>query len=113
MLEPMSVAAVAGVLGAVGSGMANEAGKWAWESAGGLVRRIAGREVAAPANPAEVEAVARVVHEGVLGDPRLARAWAEFAGGVRPPGGTVGRPCLPPSIRSFTDRRDALKRLDE
>jgi len=113
MLEPMSVAAVAGVLGAVGSGMANEAGKWAWESAGGLVRRIAGREVAAPANPAEVEAVARVVHEGVLGDPRLARAWAEFAGGVRPPSGAVGRPTLPPSIRSFTDRRDALKRLDE
>lgn len=113
MLEPMSVAAVAGVLGAVGSGMANEAGRWAWESAGGLVRRIAGREVAAPANPAEVEAVARVVHEGVLGDPRLARAWAEFAVGVRPPGGTVGRPTLPPSIRSFTDRRDALKRLDE
>ncbi|MEU9962465.1 tetratricopeptide repeat protein [Streptomyces sp. NPDC050982] len=113
MLEPMSVAAVAGVLGAVGSGMANEAGKWAWESAGGLVRRIAGREVAAPSNPAEVEAVARVVHEGMRGDPRLARAWAEFAGGVRPPGATVGRPCLPPSIRSFTDRRDALKRLDE
>ena len=97
MLEPMSVAAVAGVLGAVGSGMANEAGRWAWESAGGLVRRIAGREVAAPANPAEVEAVARVVHEGVLGDPRLARAWAVFAGGVRPPGRfTVGRPTPAP-----------------
>ncbi|MER5225009.1 tetratricopeptide repeat protein [Streptomyces flaveus] len=43
MVEPISVAAVAGVLGAVGSGMANEAGKWAWESAGGLVRRIAVR----------------------------------------------------------------------
>ncbi|MEU0643866.1 hypothetical protein [Streptomyces umbrinus] len=69
--------------------------------------------MAAPASPAEVEAVARVVHEGVLGDPRLARAWAEFAVGVRPPGGTVGRPTLPPSIRSFTDPRDALKRLDE
>ncbi|WP_151481184.1 tetratricopeptide repeat protein [Streptomyces albicerus] len=113
MLEPMSVAAVAGVLGAVGSGMANEAGKWAWESAGGLVRRIAGREVAAPGNPDEVAAVARVVSEGVRRDPQLARAWVEFAGGVRAPGVVVGRPCLPPSIRSFTDRRDALKRLDE
>ncbi|MGI3201047.1 hypothetical protein ACRJ4W_26385 [Streptomyces sp. GLT-R25] len=38
--------------------------------------------MAAPASPAEVEAVARVVHKGVLGDPRLARAWAEFAVGV-------------------------------
>ncbi|MGA6226069.1 hypothetical protein ACPESV_37695 [Streptomyces umbrinus] len=69
--------------------------------------------MAAPASPAEVEAVARGVHEGVIGDPRLARAWAEFVGGARPPGGTVGRPTLPPSIRSFTDPRDALKRLDE
>ncbi|GAB3005242.1 hypothetical protein GCM10023080_083680 [Streptomyces pseudoechinosporeus] len=113
MVEPISMAAVAAVLGAVGSGMANEAGKWAWESAGGLVRRIAGREVAAPGNPAEVDAVARLVYDGVRSDPQLARAWATFAGGVQRPGAVVGRPFLPASIRSFTDRREAIKQLDE
>ncbi|MEV0225242.1 tetratricopeptide repeat protein [Streptomyces sp. NPDC050704] len=112
MLEPMSVAAVAGVLGAVWSGMANEAGKWTWQSAGALVRRIAGREVVAPRNPEELDVVARAVYEGLRRNPQLVGVWAEFAGRVRAPG-LVGRPCLPPSIRSFTDRRDAMKRLDE
>jgi hypothetical protein len=43
MVDPISLGAIGAVLAAVGSGMANEAGKRAWESAGGLVRRIAGR----------------------------------------------------------------------
>jgi hypothetical protein len=60
MLDPISLGAIGAVLGAVGAGMANEAGRWAWESAGGLVRRIAGREVAAPTTPGELDDVARL-----------------------------------------------------
>lgn len=116
MLDPISLTAITGVLGAVGLGMANEAGKWAWESAGGLVRRIAGREVRAPAAPDEVEAVARLVHAGVRQDPALARAWTAFARGVpaRGSGGSGGgvRREFPASTRFFTDRDDAMKKLD-
>ncbi|WP_241837964.1 ATP-binding protein [Streptomyces sp. CB03234] len=109
----MSLAAITAVLGAVGAGMANEAGKRAWESAGGLVRRIAGREVAAPTGTGEREAVARIVFEGIQGDPQLARTWAEFTRGVPLARRTASaRPQLPPSVRFFTDRREALKLLD-
>lgn len=115
MLDPISLAAISGVLGAVGSGMANEAGRWAWESTGGLVRRIAGREVAAPTNAEQMTAVARLVHEGVHSDPQLAHAWTLFAQGVPMPGAgpRAERPCLPASVRFFTDRQDALKSLDK
>lgn len=34
MLDPLSMSAVTVVLGAVGASMANEAGRWAWESVG-------------------------------------------------------------------------------
>ena len=40
MVDPVSLGAIGAVPGAVGSGMANEAGKRARESAGGLVRRL-------------------------------------------------------------------------
>jgi tetratricopeptide (TPR) repeat protein len=115
MLDPISMAAITGVLGAVGSGMANEAGKWAWESTGGLVRRIAGREVPAPTTADQLSAVARLVHERVHDDPQLAHIWTLFAQGVRIPGAGArsGRPCLPASTRFFTDRREALKLLDK
>lgn len=112
MLDPISLAAVTAVLGAVGAGMANEAGKWAWESAGGLVRRIAGREVPAPVDPGDLDAVARVVHDGVHRDPGLARAWQAFARNVPLSGAGPARPELPPSVRFFTDRRHAMKELD-
>lgn len=114
MLDPISLAAVTAVLGAVGAGLANEAGKWAWESAGGLVRRIAGREVAAPAGPGDLDEVARAVYDGVHRDPELARAWQAFARSVPQSGTGTGpaRPELPPSVRFFTDRRDAMKALD-
>ncbi|WP_405889006.1 tetratricopeptide repeat protein [Streptomyces sp. NBC_01136] len=115
MLDPISLGAISAVLGAVGSGMANEAGKWAWESTGGLVRRIAGREVAAPTNAEQMTAVARLVHERVHSDPQLAHAWTLFAQGVPMPGAgpRAERPCLPASVRFFTDRQEALKRLDK
>ncbi|CAH9415735.1 hypothetical protein SGL43_02754 [Streptomyces globisporus] len=106
------MAAITAVLGAVGSGMASEAGKWAWETAGGLVRRMAGREVVAPARPEDREAVARIIHDSVHGDPELARTWSSFARSVQTTGVTVGRPRLPASVRFFTDRDASMKLLD-
>ncbi|MGW2178284.1 tetratricopeptide repeat protein [Streptomyces sp. NPDC001732] len=113
MLDPTSVAAISAVLGAVGSGMANEAGKWAWESTGGVVRRIVGREVPAPAAREERDDVARMVHERVRADPQLAASWRSFAsrvGGGASPSRPV-RSHLPTSIRFFTDRKEALRQL--
>ncbi|MFD4554722.1 tetratricopeptide repeat protein [Streptomyces sp. NPDC058469] len=114
-MDLLSTSAIGAVFGAVGSGMASEAGKLAWESAGGMVRRLAGREVTAPATPDEVNAVARMVHDRVHSDPELALVWARFARGVRIPEPLTGpgRHCLPPAPRSFTDRQDALKLLDK
>ncbi|MFI5755090.1 tetratricopeptide repeat protein [Streptomyces sp. NPDC051569] len=112
MLDPISLAAITAVLGTVGAGMANEAGKWAWESAGGLVRRIAGREVTAPTGPAELAAVARLVHDGVRHDPALAHAWTAFARTAPGPGRADARPTLPAPARFFTDRQEPMKRLD-
>ncbi len=115
MLDPISLGAIGAVLGAVGSGMANEAGRWAWESAGALVRRITGREVPAPTTAGQLDDVARLVHERVRDDPRLARAWTEFAQGARTcvPATGRDRPCLPAAPRFFTDRREALRLLDK
>ncbi|MFI6444132.1 tetratricopeptide repeat protein [Kitasatospora sp. NPDC050543] len=114
VVDPLSVAAVTGVLGAVSAGMANEAGKWAWESVGGLVRRIAGREVPAPAGAAEREAVARLLVAGAQQDPVQARALASWMSG----NGAGGRfaveipRLLPASVRFFTDRQGPLVLLD-
>ncbi|MFD5779318.1 tetratricopeptide repeat protein [Streptomyces sp. NPDC126933] len=113
MLDPISLTAITAVLGAVGTGMANEAGKWAWESAGGLVRRIVGQEVTAPAGRAQLEAVAERVHEAVRTDPALARAWAAFARTAPGPARADGIPALPPSIRFFTDRQGPMRLLEK
>ncbi|WP_371663766.1 tetratricopeptide repeat protein [Streptomyces sp. NBC_00280] len=117
MLDPISLGAISAVLGAVGSGMGSEAGRWAWETAGGLVRRVTGREVAAPTTPGGLTEVARLVHDGVLNDPQLARAWTLFAQGVPVrdalPGTFARRAGLPASPRFFTDRQEALKTLDK
>lgn len=112
MLDPISMAAITAVLGAVGSGVASEAGRWAWETAGGLVRRMAGREVAAPTRPEERDAVARIIHDSVRSDPELARTWSTFARTVQTTGATIGRPRLPASVRFFTDRKGAMRLLD-
>ncbi|MFF8713354.1 tetratricopeptide repeat protein [Streptomyces sp. NPDC015184] len=114
MLDPTSVAAISAVLGAVGAGMANEAGKWAWESTGGVVRRIVGREVPAPAAQDERDDVARMMHERIREDPRLAAHWRSFASRVGGGGTGRGRPSqshLPASIRFFTDRKEAMRQL--
>ncbi|MEV7346454.1 tetratricopeptide repeat protein [Streptomyces sp. NPDC093544] len=117
MLDPISLGAITAVLGTVGSGMANEAGKWAWESTGGLVRRIVGREVTAPTSTEQLTEVAQLVHERLQGDQQLARTWALFAQALPTSGaGAAPRPThprLPPSTRFFTDRQEALKLLDK
>ncbi|MCS0637488.1 tetratricopeptide repeat protein [Streptomyces sp. LP05-1] len=109
MLDPLSLAAITSALGAVGLGMANEAGKRAWESAGGLVRRVTGRPVPAPAGPADRAAVARAIHEGVHRDPAHAREWLAFTAGLPAPATATAVPRLPPSVRHFTDREDRMK----
>ncbi|MFE6666182.1 tetratricopeptide repeat protein [Streptomyces sp. NPDC057697] len=113
MLDPTSVAAISAVLGAVGSGMANEAGKWAWESTGGAVRRIVGREVPAPVAQDERDEVARMVHDHIRSDPRAAASWTAFAARVRRAPAATGavRSDLPSSIRFFTDRKEAMRQL--
>lgn len=112
MLDPISLGAIGAVLGAVGAGMGNEAGKWAWESAGGLVRRIVGQEVAAPAGPADLEAVAQRIHEGVRTDPALARAWTLFARTAPGLAAAEAIPRLPASVRFFRDRQEPMKLLE-
>ncbi|WP_335939008.1 tetratricopeptide repeat protein [Streptomyces sp. PTD5-9] len=113
MLDPTSVAAISAVLGAIGSGMANEAGKWAWESTGGVVRRIVGREVTAPVAADERDDVALMVHERIRTDPRLAARWAALTArlpdGPRPVGAAGSH--LPASTRFFTDRKEAMRQL--
>ncbi|MFE4331742.1 tetratricopeptide repeat protein [Streptomyces sp. NPDC056831] len=113
MLDPTSVAAISAVLGAVGSGMANEAGKWAWESTGGVVRRIVGREVPAPVVPEERDDVARMVYEQIRMNPQLASSWSAFASRVHggPNPARAAQSHLPASIRFFTDRKEAMKQL--
>ncbi|MEV7084958.1 tetratricopeptide repeat protein [Streptomyces sp. NPDC093085] len=111
MLDPMSMAAIVAVLGAVGTATANEAVKSAWEVAGGLIQRITGRAVPAPRGSAERDAVARLVHEAVRDDPALARTWAAFARTAPLPGRADAVPVLPPSIRHFRDRQGPMKTL--
>ncbi|MFJ5923048.1 tetratricopeptide repeat protein [Kitasatospora sp. NPDC092948] len=116
MIDPLSVSAVTGVLGAVGSAVAGEAGKWAWESVGNLVQRVTGRQLAAPAGAEEREELARLLVEGARRDPAHARALAAWltglAGGEDEPGGEVPR-LLPASTRYFTDRKGPLAALDK
>ncbi|MFE9407837.1 tetratricopeptide repeat protein [Streptomyces sp. NPDC006704] len=111
MLDLSSAEAVAAVLGAVGAGLANEAGKAAWESAGGLVRRIVGHEVRAPRDRDELTGVAQLVHDAVRQDPGLARAWTAFARSAPRPGDADLRPVLRASTRFFTDRESERKAL--
>ncbi|MFD3514601.1 tetratricopeptide repeat protein [Streptomyces sp. NPDC058657] len=113
MLDPISLAAVTAVLGAVASGTANEAGKWVWQSTGGLVQRALGRHVAAPSSGRQLDDVAHRLHEAMRHDPGLARDWAAFAGTVTRPGRVRSTPRLPAAPHSFTDRRKVLKQLDE
>ncbi|WP_328874971.1 tetratricopeptide repeat protein [Streptomyces sp. NBC_00287] len=115
MMDLISVGAISAVLAAVGTGTASEVGRRVAETAGGLVRRIVGREVAAPTTPGQRDAVARLVHERAQADPQLAAEWLMFARGVPAPRAVrpSARPCLPTAPRFFTDRQQAMKLLDK
>ncbi|CAM5349392.1 hypothetical protein GCM10010329_41050 [Streptomyces spiroverticillatus] len=113
MLDLISVGAISTVLGAVASGTASEAGKWVWQSAGSLVQRILGREVAAPVDQRQVELMAAELYEAMRRDPGLVRDWDVFAGTVRRAAGARSVPRLPAASRHFVNRQRVLKELDE
>ncbi|MBV7243135.1 tetratricopeptide repeat protein [Streptomyces sp. MW-W600-10] len=106
------MAAIMAVLGAIGSGVASEAGKAAWDSAGVLVRRLIRWEVVAPVDLEEREALARLIYDSVRSDPEAARLWRAFVLSVQMTPPTIGRPRLPASVHFFTDREGAMKLLD-
>jgi len=113
VVDPTSVAAVMSVLSAVSGGIAGEAGKWAWGSAGSLARRIAGHEVPAPAGAAEREELSRLLAEAARRSPAQAEAvsqWMQAA--PQPPAGSPVASRFPVSTRFFTDRQNAMKQLD-
>ncbi|WP_030464399.1 hypothetical protein [Kitasatospora sp. NRRL B-11411] len=116
MIDPLSVTAVAGMLGAFGSAMAGEAGKWTWEAVGNLAQRMTGRQVEAPVGAEECEELARQLVEGARNDPERARELAAWmrgrTGGPQGQGGAVPRQ-LPASTRYFTDRKGPLAELDK
>src|SRR6266550_766528 len=83
MLELISLATVSAMLGTVGAGLGNEAGKQAYLMIGGLARRIAGQEVPAPERSADWEKLAQLLYEGALRNPEHARRLAEVEAMVR------------------------------
>lgn len=91
MIDPLSVSAVTGFLGAVGSGMANETGRRLAETVGGLVARAAGREVPAPTRSGERDAVAGMLVALARHDPDRARTLAALMGSL-PEQAAVGGP---------------------
>ncbi|MFJ2647426.1 tetratricopeptide repeat protein [Streptomyces sp. NPDC087420] len=113
MIDPLSVSAVVAFLGAVGAGMANEYGRRLNEAVGGMVARVAGREVTAPGGPADREAVARVLVAEARRDPGQARLLGSLMSGLPDPRTAQGPApqSLRAPVRFFTDRREALARL--
>lgn len=114
MLDPLSISAVMVVLTAVGASMGNEAGKWAWESVGGLTRRAFGREVRAPAGVAERAALAEQLAGRARTDPAFAQelsAWLNGNAGAGAYRSSVPK-LMPASVRFFTDREKPMKQLD-
>ncbi|GAB7182041.1 hypothetical protein ATKI12_1872 [Kitasatospora sp. Ki12] len=113
-VDPLSLSMVTAFLGAAGAGMANEAGKRAWETVGGLVARAVGREVPAPVGQAERESVAGLLVAEAMRSPEQARALAAVMSGKGAGGAAAhGVPrLLPASARFFTDRKGPLTLLD-
>lgn len=115
MVEPIAMAALTWMLNSVGQGMAGEVGRRGAEQLGAVVARITGRHVPAPTTNAERDALARVLHEAARRDPAHARSLAAVLDllGTALPGPRTGHhpPPLPPGVRSFTDRKEALRLL--
>ncbi|GAB2747389.1 tetratricopeptide repeat protein [Kitasatospora kifunensis] len=114
MVDPLSVSAVTGVLGAMSASVATEAGKAVYESFGGVVRRAFGREVAAPRGAKERAELAALIVQRVRQEPEQARALAQWMGAAGASGGSFGQGApalLPPSVRFFNDRTKQLAAL--
>lgn len=114
MLELIPLATVTAMLGTVGAGLGNEAGRNAYLMIGGLARRIAGREVPAPERPADWERLARLLYEGALRNPDHARGLAEVEAVVSRALVQVrirSAPQLPDGLRGFVDRDKQMRRL--
>ncbi|MCB5908037.1 tetratricopeptide repeat protein [Streptomyces pinistramenti] len=113
MLDPTSTTAVMGLLGTVTMSMATEAGKRAWESIGVLARRVAGREMPAPAGAEARGELAALLADGARRNPEHARALATlFRTAPGQVSGEIAIPRqLPTTVRFFTDRQEPLKRL--
>ncbi|MEU3184107.1 tetratricopeptide repeat protein [Streptomyces sp. NPDC006923] len=113
MIDPLSMSAVMAFLGAVSAGMANESGRRLSEAVGGMVARVAGREVPAPAGQAEREAVARILVAEARRNPGQAQVLGSLMSGL-PDDGVVDGPApqlLRAPVRFFTDRKEALALL--
>lgn len=115
MVDPLAVSAIDAVLRAVSSSTACESGKWVWESAGSLIRRVAGHEVPAPMTAEDRAVVAQLIHDRVCGDAELALLWIRFVRRVPVPGRVRGRRVrfLPSVPQPFTGRQRALNLLDK
>ncbi|WP_433544867.1 tetratricopeptide repeat protein [Streptomyces sp. CA-294286] len=111
-MDPISLAGITVALSAVVSGAGGEAGKAVFQSAGNLVRRALGREVAAPAGQEQLDALARQLHGILRRDPALAGDWAAFASTVQRGGGVRNVPRLPAATHAFTNRQKVLGLLD-
>ncbi|WP_461034062.1 tetratricopeptide repeat protein [Streptomyces mayteni] len=110
MVDPLSLAAITAMLGAVGLGMGNEAGKQLSLLIGGLFRR----GTRAPARPVDLDELARLLDERQRDDPAVARQLADVARLVSrtlTPAGIRATPQLPPGPRAFHDREEPLRRL--
>ncbi|EPH46176.1 putative Regulator protein [Streptomyces aurantiacus JA 4570] len=101
---------ITATLAAVGSGMANEAGKQLYLLVGGLF----GGQARAPERSAELAALAPQLLEAARRDPVVAGRLAELQGlALR----TFQQPMVlsvtppPPAIRTFVDRQEPLRRL--
>ncbi|MEW2544543.1 tetratricopeptide repeat protein [Streptomyces sp. NPDC047002] len=113
MLDLISTTAINAVLGTIGSSMANEAGRWAWENVGALVRRTLGRDTPAPVDGAQTETLAVALHRALADNPGAARAWQELIRTAPAPGPALTRPVAPPGPRFFTDHEAEMKALDK
>lgn len=109
-MDPISLGMITATLGAVGSGMANEAGKQLYALVGGLF----GGQSQAPDRSAELAALAPQLLAAARRDPGVAARLLEVQGLVlrtfqQPAALSVAPP--PGAARTFVDRQQPLRQL--
>ncbi|MFD9909373.1 tetratricopeptide repeat protein [Streptomyces sp. NPDC059063] len=109
-MDPISLGMVTATLAAVGSGMANEAGKQLYTLVGGLF----GTDTRAPDRSAGLTALAPELLAAARQDPVVAGRLAELGRladqALRRPA-ALSVPQLPVPVRQFVDRQEPLRRL--